>query len=159
MNVKLVPGSREDKTLIQHLMQLYIYDFSEYIGYDVEADGLFAAYPSLDEYWEQKDQRFSYIIEKDGKHAGFVLVKFTETTERNYFSIAEFFVMKKYRRTGIGSSVATQVFGLHKGQWQVHQEEANKPAQMFWAKVIDKYTKGKFTQSSADGKMIQDFEN
>jgi len=31
-------------------MQFYIYDFSEFVRHDVEEDGLFAAYPLLDEY-------------------------------------------------------------------------------------------------------------
>ncbi len=85
------------------------------------------------------------------------MVRFIETDKRNYFSIAEFFVMKKYRRKGIGKSVAHQIFNLHKGTWEVFQKESNKPAQLFWNKIITNYTKGNFTERFEDGKLIQDF--
>lgn len=75
-----------------------------------------------------------------------MLVKFIESEERNYFSIAEFFIMRKYRMEGIGKAVAEQIFNLHKGKWEVHQKESNRPAQVFWNKTIDGYTRGHFTE-------------
>jgi len=48
---------------------------------------------------------------------------------------------------------------LHKGHWEVHQKHTNKPAQMFWSKVVSEYTKGQFTDRFEDGKRIQNFEN
>jgi len=140
-------------------MQFYIYDFSEYIKYDVEDNGLFAPYPHLDDYWKETSNKFPYIIKKDDKYVGFVLVRFIETQERMYFSIAEFFILKKYRRTGIGKAIAVMVFDLHKGLWEVFQKESNKPAQIFWKKVIEEYTKGQYRERSEDGKRIQNFEN
>ncbi len=65
--------------------------------------------------------------------------------------------MKKYRREGIGKAIAIQIFDLHKGQWEVFQKESNKPAQLFWNKVISEYTKGNFTERFEDGRFIQDF--
>ena len=158
MDLKLIPASGEHQGVIKNLMQFYIYDFSEFAGYDVEEDGLFAAYPFLEEYWKEKDQKFPYIIKKEEKYAGFVLIKFIESEKRNYFSIAEFFIMKKYRREGIGKAIAKQIFNLHKGQWEVYQKESNKPAQLFWNKIIDEYTKGQFKERFENGRRIQDFE-
>jgi len=140
-------------------MQFYIYDFSEYVEYDVEDNGLFAPYPYLDDYWKGTSNKFPYIIKKDDKYVGFVLVKFIESQERMYFSIAEFFILKKYRLTGIGKAIAVMLFDLHKGQWEVFQKESNKPAQIFWKKVIEEYTKGQYKERSEDGKRIQNFEN
>ena len=159
MNFTLLPASEEYKAVIQNLMQFYIYDFSEYVKYDVDDNGLFAPYPNLDDYWKETSNKFPYIIKKDDKYVGFVLVKFIESQERMYFSIAEFFILKKYRRTGIGKAIAIKVFNLHKGQWEVFQKESNKPAQIFWKKVIEEYTKGQYKESSEDGKRIQNFEN
>jgi predicted acetyltransferase len=159
MNLKLIPASDEYKNVIKNLMQFYIYDFSEYVKCDVEENGLFGAYPYLDDYWKEENYRFPYIIKKDEKYAGFVFVRFIESEERNYFSIAEFFIMKKYRREGVGKTVAEQIFNLHKGQWEVYQKESNKPAQLFWNKIINEYTKGRFKERSENGRRIQDFEN
>ncbi|HEU5163893.1 MAG TPA: GNAT family N-acetyltransferase [Chitinophagaceae bacterium] len=159
MNFTLLRASEEYKAVIQNLMQFYIYDFSEYIKYDVEDNGLFAPYPNLNDYWQETSNKFPYIIKKDNKYVGFVLVKLIESQERMYFSIAEFFILKKYRRTGIGKAIAMMVFDLHKGQWEVFQKESNKPAQIFWKKVIEEYTKGQYKERSEDGKRIQNFEN
>lgn len=159
VNFKLIRASEEYKDVLKNLMQFYIYDFSEYVNCDVEEDGLFGAYPSLEDYWKEENHRFPYVIRKDGKYVGFVLVRLIESEERNYFSIAEFFIMRKYRREGIGKAVAKQIFNLHKGHWEVYQKESNKPAQPFWNRIIDEHTKGQFKERSEDGKRIQDFEN
>jgi len=159
MNFTLIEASEEYKSVVKNLMQFYMYDFSEFLKTDVEDDGLYAAYPHLDEYWKEKDIRFPYIIKKDEKYVGFVFVRFIESPERNYFSIAEFFIMKKYRNEGIGKTVAEKIFNLHRGQWEVYQKESNKPAQLFWTKVIDEYTKGQFKERLEEGRRIQNFEN
>lgn len=159
MNFTLLQASNDHKIVIQNLMQFYIYDFSEYIRYDVEDNGLFAQYPDLKSYWEGDNNKFPYIIKKDDKYVGFVLVKFISSEDRSYFSIAEFFILKKYRHEGIGRAIAIEVFSSHKGQWEVYQKETNKPAQIFWNKVISEYTKGHFKERSENGKRIQNFEN
>ncbi|MFF2014507.1 GNAT family N-acetyltransferase [Paenibacillus sp. NPDC058177] len=159
MNYELLRATIEEKEIIKNLMQFYIYDFSEFVKCDVEEDGLFGAYPYLDEYWEEVNQRFPYVIKQDKKYAGFVLVRFIESEERNYFSIAEFFIMKKYRKEGIGKAVAKQLFDLHKGDGEVYQLESNRPAQAFWNKTINEYTKGKFKERFENGRRIQDFSS
>ncbi|MEO7486108.1 MAG: GNAT family N-acetyltransferase [Ferruginibacter sp.] len=155
--MELLKATPEHKEAIKNLMQFYMYDFSRFIPLDVEDDGLFAPYLHFDSYWQEEGSRFAYIIIKDEKYAGFVLVRHIEAKAHNYFSVAEFFVMKKYRREGIGTAVAKQLFNLHKGLWEVYQKESNKPAQIFWYKVIDEYTNAKFTERFEDGKSIQSF--
>ena len=159
MNYEIIPTSIAHKAVMQNLLQFYTYDFSEYTEANVEEDGLFAVYPHLEDYWMDTVHRFPYVIMKEEKYIGFVLVRFIQTSDRNYFSIAEFFVMKKYRRQGIGNAVAKDIFDLHKGQWEVFQMEANIPAQKFWKKVITEYTDGKFTQGIENGRVIQRFKN
>ncbi|MCT8137172.1 GNAT family N-acetyltransferase [Anaerobacillus sp. CMMVII] len=158
MNVKIKKAALHDKELIKNLMQFYFYDFSEFVEAHVEEDGRFGDYPYLDSYWEEKT-RFPYLVEVDGKYAGFVLVRQIEENERTYFSIAEFFIMKKSRRTGVGRVVATEMFSLHPGNWEVFQIEKNVPAQYFWRKVISEYTNGNFTERTVDKKVIQEFKS
>jgi predicted acetyltransferase len=148
----------EYKEVLKNLMQFYIYDFSEYVDCDVEGDGLFSAYHDLDAYWKESDDKFPYLVKKDDKYVGFVLVK-TIKVERELFSIAEFFIMKKYRREGIGKAVAKKLFDRYKGWWEVHQRENNKSAQQFWRKVINEYTKSHFTEHFVNGKRIQMFRS
>jgi predicted acetyltransferase len=158
MNLILLDASKEHKIVIENLMQFYMYDFSEYVKCDVEDNGLFAPYLDLKDYWEG-DNKFPYLIKKNDKYVGFVLIKYINSKKRSYFSMAEFFILKKYRREGIGKAIAIKAFNLHKGQWEVYQKDSNKPAQIFWNKVIEEYTKGQFKERTEGGKRIQDFEN
>ena len=112
------------------------------------------------DYWEGNNNSFPYVIKMDDKYVGFVLVKLIyKSIDRNYFSIAEFFILKKYRREGIGKAIAIKVFNLHKGHWEVYQKNTNRPAQIFWSKIISEYTKEQFKERFEDGKTIQNFEN
>ena len=56
-------------------------------------------------------------------------------------------------------SIAIKAFNLHTGQWELFQKDSNKPAQIFWNKVISEYTKGQFNERLENGKRIQVFEN
>jgi predicted acetyltransferase len=158
MNFNLLQATSDHKTVIRHLLQFYIYDFSEYTGHDVDDNGLFAAYPGLETYWEEEN-KFPYLIEKNDKYIGFVLVKSVRIEDRCYFSVAEFFILKKYRHQGAGKAIATAIFNLHRGPWEVYQMDSNTPAQLFWNRVIAEYTKGQFTERSENGRRIQNFEN
>ena len=159
MGLTLLQASNEHKIVIQNLMQFYIYDFSEFIRYDVEDNGLFATYPDLNDYWKPDNNKFPYIIKKDDKYAGFVLVKFVSSEDRSFFSMAEFYILKRYRKEGIGKAIALRIFELHKGHWEVFQKESNKPAQLFWNKVISDYTQGQFKERFENGRRIQNFES
>src|ERR1700761_2096091 len=155
MNVALTKASRENISVLENLMQYYIYDFSEFVDLDVNKEGVFEPYAGLRDYWDNENERFPYFI-KDGEvFLGFVLVRHIMTDDKDYFSMAEFFIMKKYRRKGIGRTTAEQVFQLHKGHWEIYQKESNKPAQVFWRNIISDYAQGGFNERIEHGKRIQ----
>ena len=158
MEFQLIRAKEEHKEALANLIQFYIYDFSEFIKCDVEEDGKYKPYP-LEDYWREDNDRFPYIIKQNDKYVGLVLVRFIESAGGNYFSIAEFFILKKYRREGIGKAVAARILDLHKGKWEVFQMEANEVAQIFWRKVIDDYTKGNFSERIENGRRIQNFSS
>jgi predicted acetyltransferase len=158
MNFNLIKASREYISVFENLLQFYIYDFSEFVELDVKEDGLFEPYSSLREYWEEENERFPYFIKEGEKYLGFVLVRYITLSDRSYFSMAEFFIMRRYRKIGIGRSIAAQVFNLHKGQWEIFQKESNKPAQNFWNKIITENTNGHFKERIENGKRIQEFK-
>ncbi|MBD3107527.1 GNAT family N-acetyltransferase [Bacillus sp. AGMB 02131] len=96
---------------------------------------------------------FPYFIKSDTKYIGFALVGKDQSSN----CIVEFFIMKKYRREGIGKAVVKEIFRLHKGNWVVHQISHNKPAQAFWRNGIDEFTEGNFIEGEEDGKLVQKF--
>ena len=144
MTIEVIRAEKMQKPILRQLMELYSYDFSEYTNENVDEHGLYG-YSYLDHYWTE-DARHPFFIKVDGCFAGFVLVgAFCKYTNNKAHSIAEFFVMRKYRKMNIGKSAAKYVFDLFKGEWEVRVLHANKPALPFWHKVIDEYTKGCFT--------------
>ncbi|MEJ8546309.1 GNAT family N-acetyltransferase [Brevibacillus borstelensis] len=158
MNIALKKAALEEKTVIRNLLELYNHDFSECMDLDVDEQGQYG-YPYLDEYWTDQD-RFPFLIQADGKWAGFVLVrKITDEHSRTacYYSIAEFFIMRKFRRSGLGKTIAHQIFRMFPGNWEVFWLAANLPAQQFWRKTISEYTAGDYQEKEADGNVYQTF--
>ena len=58
----------------------------------------------------------------------------------------EFFVMRKYRRAGVGSEFAARLFDIFPGRWEVAQVAPNTEATLFWRSVIRAYTSGNFDE-------------
>lgn len=158
MELNLIKASAEHHFLLDNLMQFYIYDFSEWLNLDVMRNGSFEKYKEAETYWQERNKSI-YLVEKENQYAGFVLVKTIAEKNKQYFSIAEFFILKKYRKKGLGKQVAFQVFDLYKGSWQVFQLNQNVPAQIFWHKVVSEYTGGSFKGYFKDGRYYQEFEN
>ena len=145
MKIEVQQASLEDKPILRNLLELYEYDSSEFEPRDLDANGLFG-YRWLDHYWTEPD-RYPFIVRVDCKLAGLVLVRSLEASEIiNTYSIAEFFILRKYRRQGVGQVVAQQIFDMFPGQWNVAQVENNHPAQAFWRKVIAAYTQGNYQE-------------
>jgi len=81
----------------------------------------------------------------DGNISGFVMVNnIAEMDNPCDYSIAEFFVMYKYRRMGVGQFAANAMFDKFKGRWQLKRHPKNLGAVHFWDKVISDYTKDNF---------------
>jgi predicted acetyltransferase len=60
------------------------------------------------------------------------------------YSMSEFFVLFKYRKSGIGTFAVKNMFDKHKGKWGLMYHPHNIPSKKFWNKVVAEYTNGKF---------------
>ena len=146
LGVAVVPATFADKALIQHLLQLYIYDFSMFTDEDVDEHGLFG-YRFLDHYWTDPD-RHPFLIRHNDLIAGFAFVRSGPP-----FDMAEFFVLRKYRRQSVGLHAARALFAMFPGEWQVRQLEANAAAIAFWRAAIPE----PFTENFNDKGPVQRF--
>jgi predicted acetyltransferase len=52
------------------------------------------------------------------------------------WDMAEFFILRGYRRRGIGTRAAHEVWRRFPGPWEVRVMQANASAQQFWAGAI-----------------------
>ncbi|HXU68835.1 MAG TPA: GNAT family N-acetyltransferase [Polyangia bacterium] len=144
MNVELVPAGRDDEARLAALWQLYVYDLSALFGFDVDADARFAHRP-LDAYFGEP-RRHAFLIRADEQLAGFALVdgKSRLTGDPTVWDMAEFFVLQRYRRRGVGERAAVSLFGRFAGTWEVRQRRVNEPATAFWRRIIGRYSGGRF---------------
>jgi predicted acetyltransferase len=129
MDFSLLEANEDDRVVLRRLVELYRYDFSEFDQADVGLHGEFG-YPYLDHYWTEEDRR-PFLFRVDDSWAGFALVR-----EIPPYDMAEFFVMRKYRRVGVGRRAAVDVFDRFPGAWQVRQQITNPAATAFWRTVI-----------------------
>ncbi|QNK55135.1 GNAT family N-acetyltransferase [Paenibacillus sp. PAMC21692] len=140
----------DQKSSLRNLLELYKYDFSDFEPDDVNENGLYE-YRYLDHYWTEEG-RHPFFIRVDGKLAGLALIREIGTKDnQKIFSMAEFFVMKKYRKRGVGQSVSNELFNTFRGKWKIAQVEENTPAQIFWRKTIDRYTNNNYKEIREDG--------
>jgi len=146
MQVTMERVSFDDKQVFSNLLQLYLYDSSEYDGWDITEHGFFR-YGFVDHYWTE-DGRHPFFIRANGRLAGLAMVRTIEgpTPNDTYYSMAEFFVMRKYRGKGVGKQAALKLLDMFSGKWHIGQTHGNKPAQVFWNKLISDYTGGDFTE-------------
>src|SRR5262249_53587201 len=125
LHVELIPATREQQQVLANLLELYVYDFSELLSLDTQEDGRFG-YKHLPLYWSEAG-RHPFLARVDGKLAGFVLVKRGPGVSCNevVWDIAEFFVLRRYRRHGVGMRVAHEVWRRFPGTWEVRVREGN----------------------------------
>jgi predicted acetyltransferase len=138
--VEVIPAALEQEPVLANLLQLYAHDFSEFYDVEIGADGRFV-YKQLPLYWSEPG-RHPFLVWVEGKLAGFVLVKKGSEISRNenVWDLAEFFVLRAYRRRGIGTRVAHEVWRRFPGLWEVRVLQANVSAQYFWARAISGFT-------------------
>lgn len=145
----------ESQQIANNLFQLYMHDFSEFAPLEderflVDGDGLFAL-PLIEKYWTQPNHSF-HLIRANGKLAGFAAINDWSPSGRGVdHNIAEFFVLRHYRRNGAGTELARRLFLAHPGLWELAIMASNKPAQSFWPAVIAGTPHSSFEKIEGDG--------
>jgi predicted acetyltransferase len=160
----LAPAERHELPVLANLFQYYHYDFAEILGgHPVGDDGRFGV-PALEPYWTDP-WRHPFLLRVDGHPAGFALVhrRSRLTGDPDTWDVAEFFVMRPYRRRGVGAQAAVDLFDRFRGRWEVRQIRANAAATSFWRRVIGQYTGGRYTEELLDDDRwrgpVQRFDN
>ena len=137
-----------DATLLANLLEFYTHDLSAaFPDVALGPDGRFG-YPHLPRYWAEPDGRFAYLIRTDGHTAGFVLATrgspaaslsvpgLPVAEDAAEFDVAEFFVLRRYRRAGVGQRAAALLWRRLPGRWTVRVGAANPDALAFWTRVV-----------------------
>jgi predicted acetyltransferase len=139
IEIEVVPASPEQMPIMANLLELYSHDFSEFIELTLGADGRFG-YEPLPLYWQDPD-RHPFLIRVDGHWAGFAFVRRGSQASGNHdvWDMAEFFIVRGYRRRGVGTGAAEAIWKRFPGKWEVRVMGRNSKAQGFWREAIRKF--------------------
>jgi predicted acetyltransferase len=150
--VSLESAKPEHVGLLAQLLELYLHDLSEIFPIKVGSDGRFG-YDRLPLYFEEPDRRFPFVVRANDHPAGFALVTRGSpvTQDPADLDIAEFFVMRPYRRSSVGRSAAFQLWDRMPGRWIVRVSEGNRRGLPFWRKIVAEYTNGLFSVRALPG--------
>ena len=151
LDVQLVRAGPDDLPVLQRLLQLYLHDFSGFAGADsphglIQDDGSFQyhSYEGGLAGFVKNADRMAYLITVATQHtdsrltlAGFALVnKHGLTGQPVDYVVAEYHVLRKYRRAGVGKTAAHELFAAHPGVWELGIIDDNAPARKFWPEVV-----------------------
>jgi predicted acetyltransferase len=137
--VDVVPAIAEQQSILASLLELYAHDFSEFNNTRIGPDGKFG-YKNLSLYWTESG-RHPFLVRVDKNLAGLVLLKRGSeiSGNKNVWDIAEFFVLRGYRRNGIGTHIAHELWRRFPGSWEIRVMQSNVPAGQFWARAISSF--------------------
>jgi predicted acetyltransferase len=147
MKVAVVEAPWSAKPVLRRLVEFHAHDSSEFDGKDVDEHGEYG-YKFFDHYWTDS-HRHPFLIRVDGNIAGYAFVSELHAET----SMSEFFVLRKYRRRGVGRVVACDLFKRFPGPWKVRQTPGNAAATGFWRSVIP----AAFDETTSDEGVVQRF--
>ncbi len=95
----------------------------------------------FENYFTEKGREACFIKEQESERLlGFVMINTHMQKSGFGHSIAEFMVLPKFRRNGIGKSAAILCFEKYPGAWEVSPSYGSEQAYLFWKNVINEYT-------------------
>ena len=133
--VEIIAVLSTEMATLHNLFQFYEYDFSVIEAACVGEDG---RYHQLDHVTFEQ----AYFIRANGELAGFALInrKASQVVDGEVvWSMEEFFIMRRYRRTSLGRQAAQLVIDRHPGTWEITETCHNTAAIEFWRSALAIY--------------------
>jgi predicted acetyltransferase len=129
----------ESEVVLQNLFQYYLHDMAEWFEIDTEADGSYSYDTSS--IWENGYD--AYLAKVCDSITGFALVGSAAEWlgDMGAHDVHEFFVIRRFRRSGFGQRMATLLWNERPGKWLVRVLESNAPAVLFWRTAISNYSR------------------
>lgn len=149
MPLRLIPADGHHAETLERLHQLYLHDLAEFEAVEPNESGLFCRplEPGLT----------TFLVVLRDRPAGFVCLG----AEREATVLSHLFIVRSYRRLGIGEEIARRVFDNQPGPWKVSVGVENEPAAKFLRKVLLRYTLRRYRElgTSAGDKRVFEFNS
>ena len=135
MDLEICPSNHEHKSVIWNLFQFYCYDTSIEDACDVEESGLYSLSPSyFAQYWTVPTWS-AHLLRWRGAIAGFALIEDSDSLP-GAMELADLFILRRYRRTGIASQVVANFMSKRDVPWTVVVFEEAVDAKAFWSAMF-----------------------
>jgi len=143
-NLSISKIGPESDAVLRNLFEHYLHDMAEWFEIDTQADGSYSYDTSS--VWENGYD--AYLAKVGDSLTGFALVgSATEWLgDVGAHDVHEFFVIRGFRRNGIGQRMATALWNERPGEWLVRVLELNAPAVLFWRTAISSYSLGSYEE-------------
>jgi predicted acetyltransferase len=138
----------DDRLPLLRMLELYQHDLSDIWDQDLDVHGEYG-YP-LDRHGSDPSCH-AFVATVNGRYAGLALVDASIKVGTTGHWMEQFFVLKKYRRAGVGRTLAQRVFAALPGAWEVGQMPRNAAARAFWRNVIGEYAGGAYVEHELRG--------
>lgn len=132
LSLGIRPAGEEDRTTLESLVQFYLYDLSQAGDWDVDDTGRFENRP-IQGLWMDR-HRQPFILSASHKIAGFAIVTVDEAGTG--FDMTEFFILRKWRRSGVGTRCARTLITDRPGTWTIKPFAPYPPAEAFWCALV-----------------------
>ena len=143
MVLELRKAKPQDFPALQQMLELYQYELSDIWLQDADSEAKYG----YDLQRHKQGERFHAHVALEGlQYVGFALVAPAVVTRKEGSWMEQFFIIKRFRRSGAGYALAQHVLGSHPGAWEVGQVPLNHAAQAFWRIVIAKLTSGAYVE-------------
>ncbi len=154
--VTVTEATAAQRPTVERLLQLHLHDPSEHAprgdtSGEVGEDGRFA-YRRLELYWREAG-RVPLLVRADGRIAGFALLSRWSALDLPLdHPVAEFFVLRRYRRAGVGTCAAHLAFQRYRGRWEVPVADYNEGALQFWRRSVGSSGANGLSERAGDGR-------
>ncbi len=150
MQIELYQPNPDDRPIIKNLFAFYRYDLMPFIDNDiggrpnwfgaigyVDVETVDQSVADVDLWWTKPGVLLPMLIRVDGIPAGFAMVARPPHAHRSVdFRMEDFFVLNRWRRSGVGRAAAAAVFERYPGRWEMGWLAKNVAADKFWRCVI-----------------------
>jgi predicted acetyltransferase len=150
--VVLKVAASTDAAVLANLLELYSHDLSDVFGLELGPNGRFG-YEKLPLYWSDPGRRFPFFIHAGDRLSGFALATQgpSASDDQAVFDVAEFFVVRRYRRCGVGRRAAILLWNRFPARWTVRVAQGNEKGLRFWADVVAEYAGDSVVQTTRAG--------
>jgi predicted acetyltransferase len=145
-NFRVSKVGPESDTILRNLFEHYVHDMSQWFDIDTQPDGSFSY--DVASIWA--NGYHAYLAKVEDALAGFAITGPADDSlcEIPANDVHEFFILRRFRRSGLGRHMAALLWDQNPGEWLVRALEKNAPAVEFWRAAISSYSGGSYKEEA-----------